>query len=109
MLTISREELQAKLASDDQFKLVMVLSDWHFRAMHIPGSIQINQLDEALEMLDKDEEIVVYCTNPVCLSSQYAYRLLVENGYTNVRRYSGGIEEWYAAGLPIEGALADEA
>lgn len=29
--------------------------------------------------------------------------VLVEHGYTNVRRYVGGLVDWEEAGLPIEG------
>ena len=29
---------------------------------------------------------------------------LVERGYTNVRRYEGGLSDWLAAGFPLEGA-----
>ena len=28
---------------------------------------------------------------------------LVDRGFTNVRRYDGGISDWEAAGLPLEG------
>ncbi|MGD0678249.1 MAG: hypothetical protein ABSC94_22795 [Polyangiaceae bacterium] len=39
---------------------------------------------------------------PACLASVAAYHRLVQEGYTNVRRYAGGIEDWEAAGLPLE-------
>ena len=42
MNLIGREELKEKLDRGDDFKLVMVLGDWHFQAMHIPTSININ-------------------------------------------------------------------
>ena len=38
--TIEREELKAKLDRGDDFKLVMALNDFAFRAMRIPGSIR---------------------------------------------------------------------
>jgi rhodanese-related sulfurtransferase len=34
------------------------------------------------------------------------YRDLVRRGYSNVRRYSGGLLEWEDAGLPLEGEYA---
>ena len=101
--TIDREELKAKLDRGDDFKLVMALHDWAFRAMHIPGSIHYQSVEDALEGLDVNDEIVVYCSNVDCVASQFAYRGLVENGYTNVRRYSGGLADWQSAGLPLEG------
>jgi rhodanese-related sulfurtransferase len=53
--------------------------------------------------LGKDEEIVVYCTSVECHSSLALYQALVERGYRKVRRYSGGLTDWEAAGLPLEG------
>ncbi len=101
--TIDRDELKAKLDRGDDFKLVMALHDWAFRAMHIPGSIHYQSVEDALAGLDVNDEIVVYCSNVDCVASQFAYRGLVENGYTNVRRYSGGLADWQSAGLPLEG------
>lgn len=101
--TIGREELKAKLDRGDDFKLVMALHEWAFRAKHIPGSLHFNTPEEAYEALDPDDEIVVYCSNPACVASQFAYQGLVDHGYTNVRRYEGGLSGWEDAGYPLEG------
>ncbi len=37
------------------------------------------------------------------MASQFAYHWLVDAGYTNVRRYSGGLSDWAAAGYELEG------
>lgn len=101
--TIDRAALQAKVAArEPRFKLVMSLGDWEFRAKHIPGSLHFRDAPEMLGALRKDDEIVVYCTNPPCLASLTAYQRLVKEGYTRVRRYAGGIEDWESAGLPLE-------
>lgn len=107
MNTISRAELKTKLERGDDFKLVMVLGEWAFRAKHIPGSINVFAPELARTLLDPDDDIVLYCSNPACPASPYAYRLLVESGYHRVRRYSGGLEDWEAAGLPLEGEAVD--
>ncbi len=60
MNLITCEELKEKLDRGDDFKLVMVLGDWQFRAKHIPGSLNITSPDQTLEVLDPDDEIVVY-------------------------------------------------
>ena len=60
---ITSEELKEKLDRGDDFKLVMAFADWHFRAVHIPGSISVGSPAEAGELLDPEDEIVVYCTN----------------------------------------------
>ena len=106
MELISRDELKKKLDQKDDFKLVMVLGDWYFRAMHIPGSLNISAPEAAKKALDINDEIVVYCSNDACLASRIAYDLLVAAGYKNVRRYAGGITDWNEAGYPVEGDMA---
>ena len=103
ILTISREELQQKLARGDRFKLVMSLGEWEFKMKHIPTSIRFASDEEMLATLQPDEEIVVYCTNPACHASAEAYQTLIEHGYTHVRRYAGGVSEWEESGLPLDG------
>jgi len=101
--TIERDELEQKLGRGDCFRLVMALNEWAFRAKHIPGSIHFNTPDEMLAALRKDDDIVVYCSNPECLASLAVYHRLIDQGYTNVRRYAGGLIDWEDAGLPLEG------
>lgn len=105
--TIDRDELWRKLGAEaPHFKLVMALGDWEFKTKHIPGSLHFKDASEMLSALRKEDEIVVYCTNPPCLASVAAYHRLVQEGYTNVRRYAGGIEDWESAGLPVERGTA---
>jgi len=102
--TIDREELKAKIDRGDDFTLIMALNDWAFRAQHIPGSIHFHTAEEALAGLDpdRDTEIVVYCSDVACVASQYAYEGLTSAGFTNVRRYEGGLSDWAEAGYPFE-------
>jgi rhodanese-related sulfurtransferase len=101
--TIDREELSAKLSRGDRFRLVMALNEWAFRAKHIPGSEHFNNEEELFSSLEPADEVVVYCTSPECHSSLALYMALVDAGFDNVRRYSGGLTDWEAAGLPLEG------
>ncbi|MEX0763145.1 MAG: rhodanese-like domain-containing protein [Dehalococcoidia bacterium] len=107
MQLIDRDELKKKIDSGDDFKLVMVLSAWAFKVKHIPGSIQINDPPQAMSQLKPSDEIVVYCSDEGCSASKYAYHLLTSNGFSNVRRYAGGIADWEANGLPLEGDWAE--
>jgi rhodanese-related sulfurtransferase len=108
MNVISREELKEKLDRGDEFKLVMVLGDWAYRAKHIPGSLNISRIQDAANILSVDDEIVVYCSDEACVASQAAYRLLVDRGFENVRRYAGGLSDWEDAGYPLEGEMVTE-
>ncbi len=97
---IGREELKEKLNRGDDFKLVMVLGDWAYRAKHIPGSLNITTPESATELLDPEDEIVLYCSGTECPASKYAYHLLTSGGYKKVSRYAGGISDWDEAGHP---------
>ncbi len=103
MRTIERDELRAKLERADRFKLVNSLGEWEFAAKHIPGSIHFASRGAMLGALRPEDDIVVYCTNPSCAASIAAYEVLVNRGYPHVRRYAGGLEDWEAAGLPLDG------
>ena len=100
---IYREELKEKLDLEDDFKLVMVLGEWEYRAKHIPGSLRISTVKEALETLDYEDEIVLYDSSPHCPASRMACRILKAHGYERVRRYAGGLEEWESVCYPLEG------
>jgi rhodanese-related sulfurtransferase len=102
MALIGTEELKEKLDPGDNFKLVMVLGEWEYRAKHIPGSLRVSKVEEGAEALDPDDEIVLYDSGPYCVASRMAYRMLKDNGYQHVRRYAGGLEEWESAGHPLE-------
>jgi rhodanese-related sulfurtransferase len=58
----------------------------------------------AKRMPELDIEIVVYCANPSCDDSVVTGERLRGLGYTNVRHYPGGKDEWKELGLPLERA-----
>ena len=43
----------------------------------------------------------MYCAGATCHSSEGVARELKEMGYSKVRRYAGGKQDWIDAGLPI--------
>jgi hydroxyacylglutathione hydrolase len=100
---IDREELKAKFDRGDDFWLVMTWNEEVYKAKHILGSTHIFSPERARELLDPEDEIVVYCTNEVCSASIIAYWFLVKNGFRNVRRYAGGLLDWEQAGYEMEG------
>src|SRR5262245_54226233 len=102
MNLITRDELRAKLDRGDEFTLVMTLSDFAYRAKHIPTSLQFESAEEMLGALDPGQEIVLYCADAHCPASIYAYGVLEQAGYRHVRRYAGGMADWEAARYPIE-------
>ncbi len=105
MKTIAREELKAKLDRGENIKLVMTMSDTAYSWLHIPGSLHFERATDAVKQLSPDDEIVVYCTNPLCYFSIQAYHMLRGRGFTKVARYAGGLMDWQDAGYPLEGSL----
>ena len=103
--TIGRVELKDKLDRGDDLKLIMALNRWAYDAKHIPGSLHFDTPDEVYATIKPDDEVVVYCSNVDCLSSVALYRDLVKRGYSNVRRYAGGLLDWEDAGLPLKGSF----
>jgi rhodanese-related sulfurtransferase len=100
---ISREGLREKLTHDKPPKLVMVASNFGFRAKHIPGSLHFHTPEQMFAALGKDEPIVVYCSNADCHASLAVYQRLAEHGYRDVTHYAGGLIDWESAGLPLDG------
>ena len=100
---VSVEELKDKLDRREDFKLVMALGEWEYRAKHIPGSLRVSTMEEAFETLGSKEEIVLYDSGPSCPASRIACRFLKAHGYVRVLRYDGGLEDWESAGYLLEG------
>ena len=65
----------------------------------IPGSMLVRDVSELV--LDRDDEIVVYCDCPNDASAAVMARTLKEQGYRRVRPLAGGVEAWKGAGLPL--------
>jgi len=108
--TISRAELQQLLHSGRNFRFWNVLTDQYFKGESITGSERV-PLDKigayvAEQDLSKDEPIVTYCAGPNCPQSALAAEKLLKLGFTHVRAYEGGIEDWKAASLPITTLVA---
>jgi rhodanese-related sulfurtransferase len=103
--TISRDELTEKIARRDKFRLVEVLPEQEYHQAHLPGAINLppGQLSAlALKRLrDREAEIVLYSDGSPSHPSQDAARELTERGYTHVRDYADGKQDWIDAGLPI--------
>jgi rhodanese-related sulfurtransferase len=109
MQIITHEELKQKLDRGDDFKLVMTMHEIYFQKAHIPGSLNIFQLEDALTLLHPEDEIVVYCVDEQCIASITAYHILDQHGYQQVRRFAGGLSVWAQAGYPLNGETGETA
>ena len=99
--TIGVGEVVSKLERGDEFAFVMAMDQRRFETAHIAGSISYDTFEGGLATMDRSTEIVLYCTNAACVASKLRAAMLVEAGFTKVARFSGGLADWHAAGLPI--------
>jgi rhodanese-related sulfurtransferase len=104
---ITREQLRAEIAAGT-VTVVDALGGDYYAKQHLPGAIPLVEDDVATQaarlLPDRAAPIVTYCSNPACPNSQRVAGKLADLGYTNVRKYREGIEDWVAAGLPVESA-----
>ena len=104
--TISRDELAEKIARHDKFRLVEVLPEADYHQAHLPGAINLPPDQVARlafkRLRDRDAEIVLYSDGSTSHPSEEAARELAERGYTHVRDYAEGKQDWIDSGLPVE-------
>jgi rhodanese-related sulfurtransferase len=73
-----------------------------FLAGHIPGavSIPLEEIEQKLSELPKDQEIVAYCRGPYCVLAVRAVEILREKGF-HAFRMEEGVQDWRALGFPV--------
>lgn len=102
---ITRDQLRAEIAAGT-VTVVDALGGDYYAKQHLPGAIPLVEADVAAQaarlLPDRAAPIVTYCSNPACPNSQRVADQLVALGYTNLRKYREGIEDWVGAGLPVE-------
>ncbi|MEX0586341.1 MAG: rhodanese-like domain-containing protein [Pirellulales bacterium] len=115
---ITAEELKKLLDARADLVLIDAMPSEEYRGAHIPGAKQFLFPKEADKMEDwdaketggktaddyaellgpqKDRLIVVYCGFVQCARSHHGARWARRLGYTNVKRFPGGIYAWKGA------------
>lgn len=104
MKLINAKELKQRLDAGESIKLICALAHASFEATRIPGSLNCLVKEDVEKLLDKEDEIVVYCSDVACNNSIRMYHLLDSLGYKKVTRFSGGLLEWESLGFPLVGS-----
>ncbi len=103
--TITREDLRTAIATGGVVVLE-ALPPMYFEKDHLPGAhnLPLDDVDELAPRLipATDSVVVTYCSNTACNNSTIAAHRLEALGYTNVRKYEGGKQDWMESGLPVE-------
>jgi rhodanese-related sulfurtransferase len=112
--TITSDQLQEKLESDDSFLLVDTLGDQSYQRAHLPQAVSISAKEDefadrvAEAVNDKHQEIIVYCGSFDCGLSSQAAEDLTAAEFSNVVDYEGGLKDWAESGYNLEGEEAQE-
>ncbi|MDQ3454520.1 MAG: rhodanese-like domain-containing protein [Actinomycetota bacterium] len=105
---ISRLELR-RLIDGGTVTVVDALPASYYARQHLPGAVNLveDEVDvRAADLLpDKSAPIVTYCSNTACHNSQAVATRLANLGYTNVRKYAEGVQDWVEHGLPTESTV----
>lgn len=107
---ITRHELEELLAVEAPPVLIDALPQGYYEREHLPGAINLteSEVDRLAPSVlpDLDRTLVTYCANEACPNSKAVARRLVALGYTDVRTYAGGFQDWVEAGNPTQTSLA---
>jgi len=81
--------------------------EFDYHEGHIRGAVNValKKFDThraRLIKISKDKLLIVYCDGAECNSSIELAVKLMESGFTNVKVFFGGWQEWISAKLPIE-------
>lgn len=93
-----------RLVQARQVTVIDVNSPQRWQAGHVPGARNLDPHTYASGDLppDQDEQLVFYCSNPMCRKAPQAARRAKTMGYKNVRVMAAGIKGWVDAGLPVD-------
>ena len=119
---ITTEELKGLVDKKEDMLVIDTMPyEASYKKEHVPGAVQFlfpipdmvewdvkatdgKTKEEYIKLLgpDKDKLIVVYCGFVKCTRSHNGAAWAKKLGYTNVKRYPGGIFAWKGAGFPAE-------
>lgn len=101
MKILTANQVKNKMEQNPKIGLVMTLGPKAFAKAHIPGSLNVWDINTAKERFPKEMEIIVYCSDKTCMASYAAYQQLENAGYQNIWRFAGGLMEWTEMGYPL--------
>ncbi len=106
-LTVNLDEFHSAVSGHSTTILDARPSVFYERG-HVPGALNLARDDFAKDYSrlapvlkpDLDKPIIVYCAGGECHDSKMVAGALLALGFSKVRVFTGGWDEWSAAGLP---------
>ncbi len=101
--TLGFEELKDKLEERKSLSIVDLRDRDSFEHEHIKGAlcVPLMELTDAEQLLNKDQEVVVYCDRSRCDICPSAAEKLERMGFKEVEILQEGFEEWKEKGGPV--------
>lgn len=92
--SISPADLERRLAAGEKLVLIDVRERQEFQGGHLDGALlyPLMTVGQGLRGIEKDAPIVLICRSGN--RSAGAYRVLKQQGYTNLLNLAGGMLEW---------------
>jgi rhodanese-related sulfurtransferase len=106
--TVNHSQVYERFGGHSNTLLINVLPPHDYAMAHIPGSINIPVDDPNFvtrvseEMLDPDQEVIVYCRSRESNAAEIAAKKLQQAGLHHIYTFVGGLEEWRTGGHEIE-------
>jgi rhodanese-related sulfurtransferase len=99
---IDRSELQRRMKAGS-VTVIDVRPVEEYEQAHLPGAIcvPLDEVKEFARKAPKKKQVVAYCRGPYCVFALKAVAELKKRGLDAVR-FEDGVQEWRAAGLPLE-------
>ncbi len=97
-----------KIVDASAMTIVDVRPAFAYDQGHIPGalSLPLKDFDQILEDFTqkhgKNEPLLLYCSGFACTDSHHAAARLVEKGFSKVKVFTGGFQEWEEMGFPTQ-------
>jgi membrane protein DedA with SNARE-associated domain/rhodanese-related sulfurtransferase len=106
MARINVDDLNKRMQGDPLPLIVDVRSTTSvgLERRRIPGalSVPVQEVERHVRSLPRDREIILYCNCPNEASAAQAAKLLIAQGFRQVRPLRGGLDAWIAAGYAVE-------
>lgn len=103
---VTTTELKQWIDSGKAIVIVDARTKAYDDGLRMPGAKMLpfnSSLEEVSKMLPaKDAAIIVYCSNQSCPQSKFLADRLIKLGYTDVYKYSEGIQGWIKSGFQLD-------
>ena len=97
---LSLDEMKTYIGREGA-QIVDVRGITEYEAGHVNGAEHafVGTLPSNLDKISKDKQVIIHCQAGD--RSAIAHSILVQNGFENVKNFSGGMKEWIEAGEEI--------